>query len=276
MLSADVTCDGTVSAYDAALILQYVVGIDVDALTCLGQWVFEYQGALAFDANYFCIPDLKSIRLAENFTAALRGDVSGNWGLTASPKTVVGNTPAVAFRGRTATINMAGEVYSAQFELVGVTARNVIVPEGMQAEWRSANGVTKIAIAGANAVTDAAITVVVESGETLELYGAVNEVPFATRTQKVPVIPSDFSLSQNYPNPFNPETTIEFGLPEDAQVKVTVFNVLGQVVTALVDAEMTAGYHVVTWDASEMSSGVYFYRIQADNFTATKRMVLMK
>jgi hypothetical protein len=272
-LSADVTCDGTVSAYDAAILLQHVVGIDVSTLSCIGQWVFEYVGTLVdyHGLDYYCVANLQTTLLAEDFEAALRGDVTQNY----APKSVVGVTPDVAFRGRSATIHLGSDVYSATLELVGVTARDVIVPEGMESAWNAVDGVTRIAVAGAEAM-DAAITVIVDSGENLELYGNVNEVPFATRTVKVPVIPAEYSLAQNYPNPFNPETTIEFGMPDDAQVKVTVFNVLGQVVTSLVDSEMPAGYHVVTWDASDMASGVYFYRIQAGEYTATKRMVLMK
>jgi hypothetical protein len=273
-MAADVTCDGTVSAYDAALLLQYVVGIDVSALTCIGTWGFEYVGTqVDYEGlSYFCVSDLSANLSNEDFEAYLVGDVTQNW---AAPKSVVGASPAVSFRGRTATIDLSGEVYAATLELVGVSARSVSV-EGLQCEWNVVDGVTRIAVAGAEPVVNAAITVIVDSGESLELYGDVNEVPFAVRTQKLPVIPADYSLSQNYPNPFNPATTIEFGLPEDAQVKVTVFNVLGQTVTALVDADMPAGYHVVSWDASDMASGVYFYRIQAGEYTATKRMVLMK
>jgi hypothetical protein len=272
-LSADVTCDGTVSAYDAAILLQHVVGIDVSTLSCIGQWVFDYVGTLVdyHGLDYYCVANLQTTLLVEDFEAALRGDVTQNY----APKSVVGVTPDVVFRGRSATIHLGSDVYSATLELVGVTARDVIVPEGMESAWNAVDGVTRIAVAGAEAM-DAAITVIVDSGENLELYGNVNEVPFATRTVKVPVIPAEYSLAQNYPNPFNPETTIEFGMPDDAQVKVTVFNVLGQVVTSLVDSELPAGYHVVTWDASDMASGVYFYRIQAGEYTATKRMVLMK
>ena len=104
----------------------------------------------------------------------------------------------------------------------------------------------------------------------------MNEVSFATRTQKVPVVPAEFTLAQNYPNPFNPVTSIDFGLPENSEVTITVYNVLGQVVTELVNGELEAGFHKVVWSASNMASGVYFYRIAAGDFTATKRMVLMK
>jgi hypothetical protein len=274
-IAADVTCDGNVSAYDAALLLQYVVGIDVDALTCAGEWKFEYVGPEAAYQGlpYVCLSNLTVSHFTEDFDAALVGDVTMSWH---APKTVVGDAPAVAFSGRQATISMSGEVYSATLELVGVTARDVIVPEGLESAWNSVDGVTRIAVAGAEPVTDAAIVVVVDSGERLELYGNVNEVPFAARAEKVPMIPAEYSLAQNYPNPFNPETNIEFGLPEDARVTVTVYNVLGQVVTELLDAHLPAGYHILNWNAAEMASGVYFYRIQANEYSATKRMVLMK
>jgi flagellar hook assembly protein FlgD len=71
-------------------------------------------------------------------------------------------------------------------------------------------------------------------------------------------------------------TSIAYSLPEAAQVKVVVYNTLGQVVAELVDRNQEAGHHVVTWDAGDMASGVYFYRIEANDFTATRRMVLMK
>ena len=91
-----------------------------------------------------------------------------------------------------------------------------------------------------------------------------------------PHIPSDFFLFQNYPNPFNPETTIKYTLPEASKVKIEVFNILGQVVDVLVDCKKDAGYHVIKWNGSDVSSGVYFYRIMTDNFSASRSMVLMK
>ena len=116
----------------------------------------------------------------------------------------------------------------------------------------------------------------IESGEKLELYGSVNDIPFATHAEKIPPVPVEFGLAQNYPNPFNPVTTIEYALPEAARVRIEVFNILGQVVDVLVDAQQEVGYHTVRWDGGEAASGVYFYRIAAGDFAATKRMVLMK
>jgi Secretion system C-terminal sorting domain len=88
--------------------------------------------------------------------------------------------------------------------------------------------------------------------------------------------PSTFSLRQNYPNPFNPSTTIRYGLPSESHVTLTVYNTLGQKVTELVNGEMHAGYHEVRFDGTNLTSGVYFYRLQAGNFVATKKLLFLR
>ncbi|UCE20190.1 MAG: T9SS type A sorting domain-containing protein, partial [Gemmatimonadota bacterium] len=94
-------------------------------------------------------------------------------------------------------------------------------------------------------------------------------------------LPVEYGLSQNYPNPFNPETSIEFALPQTIRTKVSVYNVLGQEVKVLLDSEMEGGYHTVRWDGTnsfgnEVSGGMYFYRLQAGDYSSTKRMLLLK
>ncbi|MGD8921740.1 MAG: S8/S53 family peptidase [Candidatus Zixiibacteriota bacterium] len=84
------------------------------------------------------------------------------------------------------------------------------------------------------------------------------------------------TVSQNYPNPFNPTTEISFTLPKAAAVKLDIFNVVGQRVTTLVDGQMGAGEHTVTWDASGFASGIYFYRLTAGDLSQTRKMLLMK
>ena len=92
------------------------------------------------------------------------------------------------------------------------------------------------------------------------------------------VLPIVFALDQNYPNPFNPSTEISFALPTSGHVSLIIYNVLGQVVETLVDENMDAGNHTVTWEASSYSSGVYFYRLIADNdkFVKTNKMMVLK
>jgi hypothetical protein len=94
-------------------------------------------------------------------------------------------------------------------------------------------------------------------------------------------IPDHFALQQNYPNPFNPSTTIEYQIPEDAVVDITVYNVLGQEVRPLVKGFQSAGYYKVVFDATALPSGVYFYRIKASSvsggeFQETKKLVLLR
>ncbi|UCE19064.1 MAG: T9SS type A sorting domain-containing protein [Gemmatimonadota bacterium] len=90
------------------------------------------------------------------------------------------------------------------------------------------------------------------------------------------LLPEEFALNQNYPNPFNPETKIAFSLPSDSRVALSVYNVLGQRVATLINTEMSAGQHSVTWMADSVPTGVYFYTITAGEFTATKKMILLK
>jgi len=105
--------------------------------------------------------------------------------------------------------------------------------------------------------------------------------PIISGITKVAPIPKEFSLGQNYPNPFNPSTRIQFELPVEARVTITIYNTLGQEVTRLYNSVASAGVHEINFNASRLSSGIYFYRIVANgangkNFISTKRMLLLK
>jgi len=108
--------------------------------------------------------------------------------------------------------------------------------------------------------------------------GTVGQVGVAGDGESIPL---SFFLSQNYPNPFNPNTTISYGLPNDSDVKIEIFNLLGQRVTTLVNERQKAGFKQIVWDGRDnigriVSSGVYFYRIDAGNFGQSKKMLLLK
>jgi hypothetical protein len=90
------------------------------------------------------------------------------------------------------------------------------------------------------------------------------------------VLPSNFVLYQNYPNPFNPATTIKFALPFSSNVKLNVYNTLGQLVETLINKEMESGYHEINFDGSGLASGVYLYQLQTDNKVFVKKMLLLK
>jgi len=89
-------------------------------------------------------------------------------------------------------------------------------------------------------------------------------------------VPTKYELGQNYPNPFNPSTSIKFAIPKASDVKITVFNMLGQVVSVPVNENKTAGFYEVKFNGSNLASGSYYYRIEAGNFLETRKMMLIK
>ncbi len=91
-----------------------------------------------------------------------------------------------------------------------------------------------------------------------------------------PSLPKSFHLSQNYPNPFNPQTSIRYTVLSSKYVNLTVYNVLGQKVKTLVDEEKFPGEYTISFDGSNLSSGIYFYRLTAGQYTETKKMILQK
>jgi hypothetical protein len=109
----------------------------------------------------------------------------------------------------------------------------------------------------------------------LEMY------PSTVEEEEGDNLPLSFSLKQNFPNPFNPETVIDYILPKESQVRITIYNLLGQKVRDLLDQRVSAGHQKISWDGRNdrgeaVSSGIYFYRMQAGEFVQTKRMVLLK
>ena len=96
-----------------------------------------------------------------------------------------------------------------------------------------------------------------------------------------PNMQNSYLLHQTYPNPFNPSTTIQYDLPEQGIVHLTIYNQLGQPIRTLVNREESVGYKSVVWDArdntgNQVSTGIYFYRIHVNRFTQTRKMVLLK
>lgn len=133
-------------------------------------------------------------------------------------------------------------------------------------------------------INDAAATATIHSQ-----FGSINPLyydtwDFAAEKAKNPVsvsltdanIPTVYALDQNFPNPFNPTTSITYSIPFSGLVSLKVFNVLGQEVATLVNAQQAAGYYTASFNASALSSGVYFYKIEAGNYTSVKKMMLLK
>lgn len=89
-------------------------------------------------------------------------------------------------------------------------------------------------------------------------------------------IPDKYYLSQNYPNPFNPTTTIPFSLPKKSRVTIEIYNSLGEKVSTLESKTLPAGAYRYEWDSEGLASGIYFYKMVADNFTEIRKMILLK
>lgn len=103
-------------------------------------------------------------------------------------------------------------------------------------------------------------------------FSGINDIEVIDNGQ----MPNQFELKQNYPNPFNPATNIEFSIPKSADVKLVVYNQLGQTVATLVNEHLSAGTYSADWNAEGLPSGIYYYRINAGDFSKTMKLMLMK
>ncbi len=104
----------------------------------------------------------------------------------------------------------------------------------------------------------------------------VSEKPNGEMAKIDDLLPDDYCLLQNYPNPFNARTIIRYALPEAGHVRIEIYDILGRNIATLLDENRPAGYNQVLWDATDKSSGMYFYMIRAGEFSEAKKMLLIK
>ena len=146
------------------------------------------------------------------------------------------------------TINLSGVVYPVTVKVEGMNVRIEDVSDG------------KI------------INTVLKNGASFQVANNLSSLKISS----VDVMPTEYSLEQNYPNPFNPSTTIKFAIPEAGNVKLTIYNAIGQKVAEIVNTTMDAGSYSINWDASSLASGLYFYELNTNNFSSVKKMMLLK
>ncbi|MDF1611784.1 FlgD immunoglobulin-like domain containing protein [Stygiobacter electus] len=281
----DATLNGVVDINDAIKILDYTVGkttltaeamIYADCNTATGDGqvgAFDAAYVLKYIANNNSWSGVtKSVAVAG---AVEFSKLSSEAGVVTLPL-IVNNAKGVT--------SIYAEAELGQLEIGKVTSR---LPEGWLVSTTTENGKVKFAAAGVNPLSDgifATIEVKLKDKETaVSVVGnaKLNDELSSSLQAKVREIPSEYTLSQNYPNPFNPTTTIKFSVAQDAKVSLVVYDMLGQKVRTLVDAQQEAGYYSVRWDGtndfgSKVSSGIYIYRLQAGNFVQTMKMNLMK
>ncbi len=248
-VAADVTANGDISALDAARILQYEVNI-IDDLSCGG-------------------------------TLPKRGEVlatKANWQIVNQDKEQIEvEIDASSFEA---------DVYSIELKLIlpeGITFRELKgIPESWMNVANLGNGQLNISAFGASKLEEKVISLffnkVIDQRD-ISFGGSMrlNESRSGVLSElTIDLTPSEFALKQNFPNPFNPTTRIVYDVPKAANVQLSIYNMLGQKVTELVDQRQEAGSYQIEWDASAMSSGVYIYQMKADNTTFTKKMLLIK
>ncbi|MBI5726226.1 MAG: T9SS type A sorting domain-containing protein, partial [Ignavibacteriales bacterium] len=186
------------------------------------------------------------------YTSAKPVDIQA-YGLPPAP-------PAGIFDARFGSQSFVENISAAkQIALTGVTYPVTIRTEGVELNVSDVLG-GKIFTATASAQNPVVIN-----------NSAVSAIEVAEK-----VMPAAFELSQNYPNPFNPETSIRFAVPERAHVVLSVYNQLGEKVAELANGVMESGFHNVSWNAANFTSGVYFYELKTGKFSSVKKLVLMK
>jgi len=176
------------------------------------------------------------------------------------------------------------QLFLIAFALTCFIVKNDALAQTSKIEWSSFNMGFAMPASASNVVKSAVgqtFVGVVQQANTRIASGflvhpKISEPPVAVEEKAETELPTSYELEQNYPNPFNPSTTIAFALPKPSEVSLKIFDASGREVATLVEGKLPAGRHEVVLDASPFSSGVYFYRLQAGEFSRTMRLMLVK
>jgi hypothetical protein len=307
-IAADVDKNGLVQIYDAALIAQYAVGLSVGSFNKAGEWAFN-PAQRSYQPLFGEVTD-------QNFNAIILGDVDFNWGgnlifdkndilrkeyePNAASEIASGSIFQYPISRENEEKIMSFDFYlkydTKIFEFIGLDKIDEVQDFEIFAN-DSDDG--HLRIAGFNAETKAVpknyLFIVFkiignpnEQGEIESVDYTLNNEKSYLPSNKVRVsgdglagLPAQYILYQNYPNPFNPSTTICYEIPKSSLVCLTIFNVLGEKIRTLVDESKQAGCYSIFWDGKNETgaaapSGLYFYQMQAEEFSCTYKMALTK
>jgi len=315
MISSDVSGNGDVSAFDASYILRYVVGL-ITEFPIGDDWTFVPTSFAIDSTNWAIAPDslryepLDSDTLNQDFVGIIYGDVSGNWkgsidlGSSVITEFNIGNIQhhndvewLIPLE-----IKFSNEAYSGSFKVLfnnpdlkfSSSSMDNSLTDNMLFTSNAFPGGVNFAFASAQPLNEQAVKVNILLEEIKSVTPSISEFEFvdvivddksATVTvvenQSSKQVPIDWQLSQNYPNPFNVETSINYQVPLRSHVTIEVFNLLGQRLKTLVNEEKNSGYHRLTWDGKDnsgqtVSTGIYIYKMEADQFVAIKKMILLR
>ncbi|GAB5408724.1 MAG: hypothetical protein BalsKO_10890 [Balneolaceae bacterium] len=278
----DVTGDETVSALDATAVLRHTVfltpeyplaGLDSTAADVTGNGDIS-----AFDASKILQLEVGLIEGLDCITLPIKKNpeiVNANWFLQDGE----GDSKIAKLNFEQSSF----DIYSIELALnstSGVTFKRVKnLPKDWNMIQNTVDNTTLISLYGVTPISEKMLDLEFNSSQsgTIEAELTVNENK-SSELEKLTVseIPNEFDLKQNYPNPFNPSTQIQYSLAENGVVNLSIYNMLGQKVAELVNANQEAGQYQVTWNAGSLSSGVYIYRLSTKDNTFTKRMMLIK
>jgi Secretion system C-terminal sorting domain/Protein of unknown function (DUF1565) len=299
-LAADVVGVGNITSGDALAILNRSVGIDDFQIA---DWLFESKTVAIASTDK--VQDLKGIAAGD-----ARGDYTPALGLAKSSSIAVNSEEVLNIKKdsefelpismseltEVGSYTMKLKYAADKVEFLGATTSNGgmlvsnVVDDVISIAWMSLNSKeVKVKEGGALATLKFRATELFSKSDevSLELLAGAELTDRMAKNINagisIPVvaigIPDVFALRQNYPNPFNPSTTIQYDLPENGKVTLTIYNSLGQTVGTLVNQKQVAGAYDVKFNASNLASGVYLYRVTVEgtkNFVMTKKMILMK
>lgn len=313
-IAADVSGNGSVSAYDASFILRKVVGL-ITQFPVGKEWRFV-PSDFAIDAtNWNAAPNsidfapLNADMVDQNFKAIVYGDVSGNWTalkttgnsaavevVACTPKNLPENKLILPFE-----INLTETTFSGSAVLNFNRSDMEFISGALQSdrpeiifECAEKSGQLALAFASSQALENETLKIdfLFEKLNSAQNFlpelkiteMAIDEkfaVIMAVNNFRATEMPVEYELLQNHPNPFNPETTIKFKLPNSTFVKIDIYNQLGQKVRTLLSQRKNAGIHEVIWNGyddhgKQVGSGIYLYKMQADQFCTIKKMMLVR
>ena len=281
----DVDNDGTIFAFDAAKALRYSVGLD--ALPKLDPLPWEYWRQRTADVND------DGMVLAVDAADILKYVVGTLEEFTSvKAKRMNPSVEVIARDGNLYFDSETNGLFGINVDLKVDQTISYGDPEtsdGLMSAVNATDEQLKIGVASSEDITGRFLTVPItqySGGDELGITYYINNVRTQYKVdmteamtdieEELSVLPQQYELLQNYPNPFNPSTQIRYALPAASQVRLEVYNSVGQKVMVLVDGQQSAGYHQVSFNASGLSSGVYLYKLSTPGFSQTKKMLLIK